>query len=196
MQEKVLPSRSVKKIIVAITGASGVVMGVRLLEELRRVKVETYLVVSPWGERTIKLETNYTLEQIQNLANICYSSDDMMSSIASGSFRTDGMVIIPCSMKTLAAIACGFSYNLITRSADVTIKEHRRLIIVPRETPLSSIHLRNMLILSEMGAIILPPCMEFYTKPCKLSDVVDHLIGKILDILGLEHNLFTRWGEV
>lgn len=194
MQEQILPTtKGVKKLIIAITGASGVIMGIRLVEELRRIGVETHLVISSWGERTIEVETNYTLDDVHNLANFCYPSDDLMAPISSGSFHTDGMVIIPCSMKTLSAIACGFSYNLIVRAADVTMKEHRQLILVPRETPFSTIHLQNMLLLSRMGVVILPPCIEFYTKPQTIYDIVNYLIGKVLDALGLEHELFVRW---
>lgn len=182
-----------KRIVVAITGASGAILGIRLLEELSCREIETHLVISKWAEHTIELETDYTIEQVKALAGVYHPSDDLAASISSGSFHTDGMVIIPCSMKTLSAIACGFSYNLITRAADVMLKEHRRLIIVPRETPLSVIHLQNMYSLSKIGAVILPPCIGFYTKPKTLSDVINHLVGKILDALEIEHNLFTRW---
>ena len=182
-----------KRIVIAITGASGAILGIRILEELRRAEVETHLVISTWAERTIQMETNYTVEQVQNLASVCHPTCDLAASISSGSFYTDGMVIVPCSMKTLAAIACGFSDNLIARAADVTIKERRRLIIVPRETPLSSIHLHNMITLSNNGAIILPPCVGFYTRPNTVESIVNHISGKILDTLGIEHHLFPRW---
>ena len=143
-----------KRIVVGITGASGVILGIRVLEELRRLEMETHLVMSQWAERTIQLETDYSVEQIRSLASVCHPIDDLAASISSGSFHTDGMVIVPCSMKTLAAIACGFSYNLLARAADVTIKERRRLVLVPRETPLSSIHLHNMVTLANNGVIL------------------------------------------
>lgn len=182
-----------KRIVVGITGASGAILGIRILEELRRAEVETHLVLSPWAERTIQMETHYTVEQVQALAGVCHPSSNLAASISSGSFHTDGMVIVPCSMKTLASIACGFSDNLISRAADVTIKERRRLVLVPRETPLSSIHLHNMITLSNNGAIILPPCVGFYTKPDTVEALVNHICGKILDTLGVEHQLFPRW---
>ncbi|EGO64359.1 UbiX family flavin prenyltransferase [Acetonema longum] len=182
-----------KRIIVAITGASGAILGIRILEELRRLEVETHLVLSQWAERTIRMETDYTVEQVRSLAGVCHPVDDLAASISSGSFHTDGMVIAPCSMKTLAAIACGFSYNLISRAADVAIKEKRRLVLVPRETPLSSIHLQNMLALSNNGVVLLPPCVGFYTRPDTVEAIVNHLTGKILDVLGFEHQLFPRW---
>lgn len=184
---------SSKRIVVAITGASGAILGIRLLEELRHAKVDTHLMLSTWAEHTIELETNYTPEQIRALASVNHPLDDLAASISSGSFRTDGMVIVPCSMKTLSAIACGFSYNLIARAADVTIKERRRLVVVPRETPLSTIHLQNMLSLSQMGVIVLPPSIGFYTRPNTLSDVVNHMVGKILDNMEIEHDIFARW---
>lgn len=182
-----------KRIIVAITGASGPILGIRVLEELGRLGVETHLILSHWAERTIQMETDYSVEQVRGLASVCHPVDDLAASVSSGSFQVDGMVIAPCSMKTLAAIACGFSHNLIARAADVTIKERRRLVLVPRETPLSSIHLQNMLALSNNGVILLPPCVGFYTRPDTVEAVVNHLTGKILDVLGLEHQLFPRW---
>ena len=182
-----------KRIVVGITGASGVILGIRVLEELRRLEMETHLVMSQWAERTIQLETDYSVEQIRSLASVCHPIDDLAASISSGSFHTDGMVIVPCSMKTLAAIACGFSYNLLARAADVTIKERRRLVLVPRETPLSSIHLHNMVTLANNGVILVPPCVGFYIRPANVDMIVNHLAGKILDALGIENQLFSRW---
>ena len=182
-----------RRIVVGITGASGAILGIRILEELRRAEVETHLVLSPWAERTIQMETYYTVEQVRALAGVCHPASDLAASISSGSFYTGGMVIVPCSMKTLASIACGFSDNLISRAADVTIKERRRLVLVPRETPFSSIHLQNMITLSNNGAVILPPCIGFYTRPDTVEALVNHICGKILDTLGVEHQLFPRW---
>jgi len=184
-----------KRIIVAMTGASGAILGVRLLETLRDGGVETHLILSAWAERTLELETDYTPEQVRKLASVWYPADDMAARISSGSYPVDGMVVTPCSMKTLAAIASGFSYNLIARCADVALKEGRRLVLVPRETPLSAIHLENMLKLSRLGVTILPPSIGFYTRPETLEDAVNHLTGKTLDLLGVEHHLFPRWGE-
>lgn len=182
-----------KRIVVAMTGASGAILGIRLLQELRKSGAETHLIISDWARRTIELETDYTLEQVCAIADVVHPANDLAASVSSGSFQTDGMVIMPCSMKTLSAIANGFSYNLIARAADVALKERRPLIVVPRETPLSSIHLRNMLSLSGDGAILLPPCIGFYICPKTLDDVVDHLVGKVLDELRIPHQLYRRW---
>lgn len=182
-----------KKIIVAMTGASGAILGVRLLQELRRAQVETHLIMSEWAQRTLTLETAYSPKQVCALADESYASNDLSARLSSGSFRTQGMIVVPCSMKTLAAMANGFSCNLIIRAADVCIKERRRLVLVPRETPVSEIHLNNMAALSRCGAVILPPCIGFYTKPQTIDDVLDHLVGKMLDALDVEHELFPRW---
>ena len=188
--------RSVKDIVVAITGASGVIYGIRLLEALREQDgCRIHFIVSSWAEKTIGIETSYSMSDILRLADISYDYDDLTSAIASGSFRTDAMVIAPCSMKTIGAIANGFSDNLITRSADVMIKEKRKLILVPRETPLSIIHLENMLKLAHVGSVILPPVPGFYAHPKTIEDVIDHTVGKILDQLDLDHRLFRRWKE-
>ena len=182
-----------KRIVVAMTGASGAILGIRLLEVLGQCGVERHLILSDWARRTIELETDYTPQQVLALGDVVYPADDLAASVSSGSFQTDGMVIMPCSMKTLSAIANGFSYNLIARAADVALKERRPLVVVPRETPLSSIHLRNMLTLSEAGAILVPPCVGFYTRPKSLEDVVGHLVGKVLDELQIPHTLYRRW---
>lgn len=182
-----------KKIVVAITGASGAILGIRLLEELKKAGVHTHLVLSSWAERTIAEETDYSLAQVTALAGTVHNLHDLAASISSGSFKTDGMAIVPCSMKTLAAIACGLSDNLIARAADVTIKEKRHLVLMTRETPLSTIHLRNMQTLAKTGAMILPPCVGFYTKPETLEDVINHLVGKVLDSFHIDNQLFKRW---
>lgn len=182
-----------RRIVVGISGASGAILGIRLLQELRKADIETHLVLSDWAKRTIELETDYTIEEVCHLADQVHPAENMAACISSGSFQTDGMVLVPCSMKTLSAIANGFSYNLIVRAADVTLKERRPLVIVPRETPLSSIHLRNMLSLSGDGAILLPPCIGFYTRPKDLNQAIDHIVGKILDELRIAHHLYKRW---
>lgn len=185
------------RIIIAITGASGVIYGIRLLEILASRDVETYLIVSETAKKIISIETEHDPTYIESLATRVFSNDDMTAPIASGSFKFDAMVIIPCSMKTLGMIANGIADNLITRAADVAIKEGRKLILVPRETPLSAIHLENMLKLAKLGVVILPACPAFYHEPSKIRDLVDFIIGKVLDQLGIEHSLFKRWsGEV
>jgi len=183
------------KIVVGLTGASGVQYGIRFLEVCRSLKIETHLVISTWGRKNIELETDYSVSQVCSLASKNYEKEDLAAAISSGSFRHDGMVVIPCSMKSVSAIANGFTENLLHRAADVTLKERRKLILVPRETPLSVIHLENLLKLARAGAIILPPMPAFYNKPKNLDDIVDHLIGRVLDHLGVEHSLVNRWGE-
>lgn len=182
-----------KKIIVAITGASGAILGIRLLEELSKMQIETHLIISKWGQKTIQYETGYTVEQVCDIASKVYDSYNLAAAVSSGSFKNNGMVVVPCSMKTLAFIANGLSDNLISRAADVTIKERRKLIIIPRETPLSGIHIRNMLILSDLGASIIPPSMGFYHMPETVDDLVNHIVGKILDSLDLDNSLYKRW---
>ena len=184
-----------KPIIVAMTGATGAIYGIRLLEVLRERSVEVHLLISPWAEKTILLETDYSTGKVKKLAKVCYRVDDLAAPISSGSFPTEGMVIVPCSMKTLAGIVHGFSENLIIRAADVMLKEKRKLILVARESPLNLIHLRNLEVAAEAGAIILPPMAAFYFKPKTISELVDHTVGKVLDLLGLDHHLFPRWGR-
>ena len=184
------------RLIVAITGASGVIYGKRLLEALRSKNIETHLIVSQTSKEVIKHELDATASDIENLANYVYKADNWGSPVVSGSFKTDGMVIIPCSMKTLAGIAHGYSDNVILRAADVTLKEKRKLILVPRETPLNSIHLRNMLELAENGVCIAPAMPAYYHKPKRIEDLVEFVVGKVLDILGIEHTLYKRWREI
>src|SRR5918993_4052844 len=174
------------RIIVGISGATGVVYGVRLLEQLRHAGVETHLVISRWGIRTLQHETTWSRDAVEALAHVTYAPGDMGAAISSGSFRTDGMIVAPCSAKTLAAIACGTGDNLIHRAADVVLKERRKLVLVIRETPLSEIHLENMLKLSRMGTVILPPVPAFYTKPVTIDDVVDQTVARVLDQFGIE----------
>jgi flavin prenyltransferase len=182
------------RLIVGMTGATGAPLGVRLLEVLQNQDdVETHLVLSRWARSTLELETPYSVREVTKLADVVYGSGDQAAAISSGSFRTDGMVIVPCSMKTLAGIRAGYADGLIGRAADVCLKERRRLVLVPRETPLSEVHLENMLALSRMGAIMLPPVPAFYTQPASLVDVVDHLVARILDQFGLPGPPVKRW---
>ena len=180
-------------LIVAITGCSGVIYGVRLLEACRKLGVETDLIVSQAAEKLLELELGKTIKDIRKLATRNYSQDDIAAPLASGSVKTDGMVIAPCSMKTLGAIASGIADNLITRAADVTLKEGRPLVLVPRETPLNLIHLENMVKLKRAGATILPAMPGFYHKPKEILELIDFIVGRILDVLGVEHKLYRRW---
>lgn len=185
------------KIIVGMTGATGAIYGVRVLERLREAGVETHLVISRWGMRTLQHETRYSREQVEAIASMTYAPGDMSAAISSGSFRTDGMIICPCSAKTLAAIAHGYGDNLIHRAADVVLKERRRLVLAVREAPLSDIHLENMLRLSRMGAVVLPPLPAFYTHPRTIDDLVDHSVSRMLDQFGLDVSGVERWaGEM
>jgi 4-hydroxy-3-polyprenylbenzoate decarboxylase len=185
------------KVIVALTGATGAIYGVRILERLRGAGVETHLVISRWGARTLLHETPYSREQVESMASVAYAPGDMGAAISSGSFRTDGMVIAPCSAKTLAAVAHGFGENLVHRAADVVLKERRRLVLVVREAPLSDIHLENMLKLSRMGAVVLPPMPAFYNRPRTVDDIVDHTVSRVLDQFGLDVSGVERWsGEM
>ena len=182
------------RLIIGITGSTGVIYGIRMLETLQKLGVETHLIMSEWGEKCISMETEYTVDYVKSLASNFSDEKNMASSISSGTHKVDGMVVAPCSMKTLSAIANGYDDTLVARAAGVTIKESRKLILMVRETPLSAIHLENMLKLSRIGVVILPPVTEFYTKPQTLDDVVNHGVGKCLDQFDLEHNLYTRWG--
>ena len=185
-----------RKIIVGITGGSGVIYGVRLLEVLQQKEkdgIETHLIMSPAAAITIKAETDYSSRYVEKLATKVYRFGNIAAPMASGSFRFDSMVIVPTSMHTLGAIASGVADNLIVRAAEVALKEKHRLILVPRETPLTLIHLQNMVRAAEAGAIILPAMPAFYEKPKSIDDIVDHLVGKILDLLEIENDLFKRW---
>jgi 4-hydroxy-3-polyprenylbenzoate decarboxylase len=182
-----------KQIIVAVTGASGAIYGVRLLEALNDAKVSVHLTVSPAAAINLKIETGMTARELSRFAKSVYATNDLAAPISSGSFPIDEMVIAPCSTKTMAAIANGYSDNLITRAAEVTLKERRTLVLVPRETPLNQIHLKNMLTLARAGAVILPACPGFYNAPKKIDELVDHVVGKIMDALQVEHSLYKRW---
>jgi len=182
-----------KKLLIGITGASGAIYGIRLLQILKDLDVESHLVVSRAGEMTISYETDYTPKQVKALGDVNYSVGDLGAACSSGSFKMDGMIIAPCSMKSLAEIATGVTSTLLTRSADVILKERRRLVLMVRETPLTNVHLRNMLTLSEMGAIIAPPVPAFYTKPDDLSQMVDHTLGRVLDLFDIDTGQIKRW---
>lgn len=185
---------NLRKIVVGITGASGSIYAIDLLEKLKSIPdVETHVVISSWAKENIKLETDYELKDVLALADIVYNSKNLGAAIASGSFKTDGMVIVPASMKTVAALSIGYTDNLITRAADVVLKEQRKLILVPRETPLSAIHLENLTKLARLGVHIIPPIPAFYNKPQSLADIITHQSMKILDSLGIEHNFGKRW---
>jgi flavin prenyltransferase len=181
------------RLIVAITGATGAIYGVRLLERLRGAGAETHLVVSRWGARTLQHETHYAREQIDALAHAVYKPDDLGAAISSGSFETAGMIVAPCSAKSLAAIAHGYGDSLVHRAADVVLKERRKLLLAVRETPLSDLHLENMLRLSRMGAIILPPVPAFYNHPESIDDIVDHTVSRMLDHFGIQMPHADRW---
>lgn len=185
-----------KRLVVGMSGASGAILGIELLKILKEnPEWETHLVISRGAEATILQETTYKLEEVGTLADKVYSIKDIGAGIASGTFKTEGMIILPCSMKTLAGIASGYSDNLLLRAADVTIKEKRKLILAVRETPLSTIHLRNMLTLSELGAYIIPPMVTYYNKPESIEDMNHHIVAKILDKFDIEVDGFKRWGE-
>jgi len=182
-----------KRIVVAITGATGAQIAIHVLQSLRRLNVETHHVISKWGAETIKYETDYTSTTVRALADFSFSPHDLAAPISSGSFRVDGMIIAPCSVKTLAAINGGFCDDLITRAADVCLKERRKVVLSVRETPLSEIHLRNMLEVTRAGAIVAPPVMAFYTKPASVEDILDQMVGRLLDLFGLDSGEFERW---
>ena len=181
------------RIVMGLAGSSAPIYGIRTLQALKEVGVETHLVVSDGAKRTIPLETHWTVKKIEALATVVYANSELAASISSGSFQTDGMIIAPCSMKTLAGVAHSFSQDLLVRAADVTLKERRKLVLVPRETPLHLGHLRNMVLATEIGAVILPPVPAFYHQPKTVEDLIDQTVGKILDQFHIEHTLFRRW---
>jgi 4-hydroxy-3-polyprenylbenzoate decarboxylase len=183
------------RFVIAMTGATGASLGIRLLQALGQLGVETHLILSDWARATIKLETALSVEEVRALATHSYSARDLAAAISSGSFRTDGMVVCPCSMKTLSAIRIGYSDNLITRAADVTLKERRRLVLVTREAPLSEIHLENMHYLARAGAVIFPPTVAYYARPTSVDQVTDYVVGRVIDQLGIEHSLIDRWKD-
>jgi 4-hydroxy-3-polyprenylbenzoate decarboxylase len=185
----------VKRLIVGISGATGAIYGIRLLEVLSKSDVETHLVITEAAENTIRMETDWMAEGIKSLAKVAYDIKDLGGDISSGSFLAEGMVIIPCSIKSLSGIANSFNENLLIRAADVTLKERRKLVLVVRETPLHLGHVELMLQASRMGAILLPPVPAFYFHPKTMDDLINHTIGKVLDLFGINHHLFNRWGS-
>jgi 4-hydroxy-3-polyprenylbenzoate decarboxylase len=181
------------RIVLGITGASGAIFGIRTLEALKALSVETHLILSRWARTTIASETAYGIEKVESLASTVYHHDNQSAAISSGSFKTDGMIVAPCSMKTLAAIRIGYADSLICRAADVVLKERRKLVLLARESPFSEIHLENMLALTRMGAVIFPPVPAFYNQHKTLDDMVRHIVGRLLDQFGLDAPEISRW---
>jgi 4-hydroxy-3-polyprenylbenzoate decarboxylase len=184
-------------LVIGITGASGVIYGIRLLEVLSSIKdIETHLIISEAGEMIIKYETNWNVADIRRLASFSYHNEDLAARPSSGSFQSDGMIIAPCTIKTMSALANSYTNNLMVRAGDVTLKERKKLLLMVRETPLHLGHLRNMEQLTEMGAVIMLPAPAFYHKPVTIEDLIDHTVGKMLDIFDIKHNLFKRWSGI
>lgn len=181
------------RLIVGITGASGAIFGIRTLEALRALNVESHLILSRWSRMTITHETDYSVEEVEQLASSVYHQDNQAAPVSSGSFRTDGMIVSPCSMKTMAAIRSGYGDTLLCRAADVILKERRKLVLVARESPFSEIHLENMLALARMGVTIFPPVPAFYNRPASVGELVDYIVGRVLDQFGLEMPGLQRW---
>jgi 4-hydroxy-3-polyprenylbenzoate decarboxylase len=184
-----------KRIVIGLSGASGVTYGVRILELLKGTDYETHLIMSNSGKVNIRIETDYTPEQVSALATRTYDDHDMAAAVSSGSFLTEGMIVAPCTIKSLSGIANSYTTNLLVRAADVTLKEKRKLVLVVRETPLHKGHLRLMSLAADMGAHILPPVPSFYHRPKTIQDIVDQTIGKVFDYMGIRHELFARWGS-
>ncbi|MGQ0605649.1 MAG: UbiX family flavin prenyltransferase [Candidatus Nitrosotenuis sp.] len=182
------------KIIIGITGSTGVIYGIRILEVLKQCNVQTHLVITEWAKKCLAMETEYKLDYLKSLASEYSDDSNLASGISSGTYKMDGMIIIPCSMKTLSSVANGYDETLVARAAGVTLKESRKLILVTRETPLTAINLENMLKLARLGVIILPPVPGFYTKPKSIEEIIDHTVGKCLDQFNIEHDLYKRWG--
>ena len=182
------------KLVIGITGSTGAIYGVRALEVLKQCKIQTHLVITEWAKKCLAMETDYKLEQLKSLATEYSDDSNLASGVSSGTYKTDGMIVIPCSMKTLSAIANGYDETLVARSAGVTLKESRKLVLVTRETPLTAINLENMLKLARLGVVILPPVPGFYTKPKSIDQIIDHTVGKCLDQFDIEHDLYKRWG--
>lgn len=184
-----------KRIVIGISGASGVVYGVKMLAILKDMDYETHLVISEAGKINIRIETGQDVQEIAAMATVVHDNNDMTAALASGSFITEGMIVVPCTIKTLSAIANSYDSNLLVRAADVTLKEKRKLVLVVRETPLHKGHLRLMTLAADMGAHILPPIPSFYHNPKTIDDIIHQTIGKVFDFMGIEHHLFQRWGE-
>jgi 4-hydroxy-3-polyprenylbenzoate decarboxylase len=184
-----------KRVIIGISGASGVIYGIELLKELSKRDIEIHLVISDSGKKNIAIETEYSVADVESMADKVYDNADLSAPLASGSFLTKGMVVAPCTIKTLSGIANSYSNNLIVRAADVTLKEKRKLVLLVRETPLHKGHLQLMATAADLGAHILPPMPSFYNHPKTIEDIIHQTIGKVFDYLGIEHNLYQRWGE-
>ena len=183
------------RLIVGITGSTGVIYGIRLLEILKKKNIQTHLIITEWAKKCLAMETSFTIDFIKSLATSTSDEANMAASVSSGTHKMDGMIVIPCTMKTLSSIAVGYDETLVARAAGVTLKESRKLVLVTRETPLTAINLENMLKLARLGVVILPPVPGFYTKPKTIDDIVNHTVGKCLDQFNIEHNLYKRWGE-
>ncbi len=183
------------KLVVGITGSTGVIYGIKLLEVLKEKNIETHLILTEWAQKCIAMETDYKLDQVKSLATTVSDENNMAASVSSGTHKIDGMIVIPCSMKTLSGIANGYDETLVARAAGVTIKESRKLVLVTRETPLSAINLENMLKLARLGVVILPPVPGFYTNPKTIDEIVSHTVGKCLDQFDIDHDLYKRWGD-
>lgn len=183
------------KLIIGITGSTGIIYGVRLLEILKEKNIQTHLIISEWAKKCLTMETAFTVEHVKSFATTVSDETNMASSVSSGTHKINGMIVIPCSMKTLSSIANGYDETLVARAAGVTMKESRKLVLVPRETPLTAINLENMLKLARLGVVILPPMPGFYTKPKTIEEIVDHTVGKCLDQFDIDHKLYKRWGE-
>ena len=184
-----------RKLTIGISGATGAIYGIRLLEILSKSDVETHLIITEAAENTIRMETDRKIEDVRSLAKVTHDIKNLGADVSSGSFLSEGMVIIPCSIKSLSGIANSFNENLLIRAADVTLKERRKLVLVVRETPLHLGHIELMLQASRMGAILLPPVPAFYFHPKTIDDLINHTVGKVLDLLGINHHLFNRWGS-
>ena len=183
------------RILIGITGASGVIYGIEMLKELTKTDLETHLIISESGRKNIAIETGYSLKTIESMAYKVYDNNDLAAPPASGSFLTEGMIVAPCTIKTLSGIANSYSESLMVRAADVTLKEKRKLVLLVRETPLHKGHIRLMGLAADMGAHILPPIPSFYNQPGTIEDIIHQTIGKVFDYFGIEHNLFERWGN-
>jgi 4-hydroxy-3-polyprenylbenzoate decarboxylase len=188
------PGHPQPRLIVGITGASGVIYGVRLLQALRDLPIETHLVMTKTAEVTLAHETDFKVKDVKALADVVHSPTDLAAPVSSGSFRTMGMVIAPCSMRSLGEIATGISTSLLSRAADVVLKERRKLVLMVRETPLHAVHLRNMVTVAELGAIVAPAMPAFYSRPATVEDIVDHSVGRLLDLFDLDAGIVKRWG--
>jgi len=182
-------------ITIGITGSTGIIYGIKLLESLKENNISTHLIISEWAKKCLAMETDYSLDYLKSLVDNYSDDANMAASVSSGTHKTHGMIVVPCSMKTLSSIASGHDDTLVARAAGVTMKESRKLILVPRETPLTAINIENMLKLARLGVVILPPMPGFYDKPKSIDDIVNHTVGKCLDQFDIEHNLYKRWGS-